>query len=51
MRLDGTSYTAREDEGAVEVCAVVTSTANSCPTVFPFTVIFSTTDSSTGRNN
>ena len=51
MRLESTSYTATEDNGSVEVCAVASSPTNSCATVFPFTVILSATDGSTGKKN
>ena len=51
MRLESTSYTATEDNGAVEVCAVASSPTNSCATVFPFTVTLSATDGSTGKKN
>ena len=41
-------YTVSEDEGMVEVCAIVTSPDIMCPIEFPFQVNFSTTDGTAG---
>ena len=49
MGLERTFYISSEDEGAVEVCAVVITPAVSCPIEFPFTVTFSAT--STGKSS
>ena len=46
--LERTFYIVSEDEGAVEVCAVVITPAISCQREFPFTVTFSAT--STGKS-
>ena len=37
-----------EDEGVVEVCAIVTNPDIMCPTKFPFEVDFSPTDGTAG---
>ena len=46
--LERPSYTVSEDEGMVEVCAIVTSPDIMCPTEFSFQVNFSTTDGTAG---
>ena len=48
--LKRTLYRALENDGVVEVCAVVVSPNILCPIEFPFIISFSTTDSSAGAN-
>ena len=48
IRLERAFYTVSEDEGMVEVCAIVTSPDIMCPIEFPFQVNFSTTDGTAG---
>ena len=42
--LESTLYTVSEDEGLVEVCAVVYSPSGDCPITYPFNVVLSTED-------
>ena len=44
MGLEKTFYSVSEDDGMLEVCAIVTSPGIGCPIQFPFQVSLSTTD-------
>ena len=46
--LETSVYSVTEDDGVVEVCAVVLSPIMECPIDFAFTVILSTSDDSAG---
>ena len=46
--LERTFYTVSEDDGIVEVCAIVTDPDIMCPIEFPFQVNFSTTNGTAG---
>ena len=47
--LEQTFYQVGEDEGFVEVCAVVISPVNTCPINFPFNVGLVTRDGTAGK--
>ena len=47
--LEKTVYTVLEDEGMVEVCAVVFFPSGSCPIQFPFDIRLVTSDGTAGR--
>ena len=47
IRLETTSYSVKEDDGEVEVCAI-TSSSRSCPFPFAFNVTLSTNDDTAG---
>ena len=48
--LEKTFYSATEDVGVVEVCAIVYSPTIVCPIAFPFDVHLSTRDDSAGKH-
>ena len=48
--LEKTFYSVSEDDGMLEVCAIVTSPDIGCPIQFPFQVSLSTTDGSAGTD-
>ena len=47
--LERTMYTVSEDEGMVEVCAVVFFPSGSCPIQFPFDIRLETSDGTAGK--
>ena len=48
--LEKTIYSVSEDDGMLEVCAIVTTPDIGCPIQFPFQVSLSTTDGSAGTD-
>ena len=46
--LERTSYEVDENEGSVEVCAVIIFPLIDCPVVLPFDVGFTTSDNTAG---
>ena len=49
--LERTIYQVSEDDGVVEVCAVVNSPVIECPIQFPFNVRLTTTNDSAGKES
>ena len=48
--LERTMYNVSEDEGMVEVCAVVFFPSGSCPIQFPFDIRLGTSDGTAGKS-